>query len=208
MKFSNQVMVWILAVSQLGIGVRNGWAAEVVTPEIELVQNSIAVVGSNLSAQERQAELTQAVSDYNRTAQADGQLERMEQALVALKIYEPAQAHQLTLEAQGFASSSSEKTTQTVDNEITLLASRYPSGAQFSGCSLGEIEMIGGGVGTVTMSLTWAFGETAHSDKYGNSYPDATTVKVGQTGLIVSAPILVLGIVTWALSDKSCDQGD
>lgn len=75
MKFPKQAVIWILAASQLSLAA-NGWSADVttttqdppITPELELVQNFIEVFGNKLSSQERQDELTQAVSDYNRTA--------------------------------------------------------------------------------------------------------------------------------------------
>jgi hypothetical protein len=183
-----------------------------VTPEMNLVQNTLTIMGQRQSPQERQTELAQAVSDYKKAAQPDGQMDRMEQALVALKVYEPAQAHQLTTQAQAYASSSGPKSQDAVAKEISLLASLNPAGAQFEGCDMGQSEMLAGGIAAFIGLVVWVSGSSVGSeatcDVYGNNcVPDAGWENTGKAISGIGAVVLAVGVLTYTLAgDKCSDQ--
>jgi len=182
-----------------------------ITPEMNLVQNTLTIIGQSHSPQERQTELAQAVSDYNKTAQTAGQMDRMEQALVTLKVYEPAQAHQLTSQAQSYVSSSGQKSQDAVAKEISLLASQNPAGAQFAGCDLGSIEMFAGGLSTFAGLVVWVSGSSVGSEAIcdysgNNCVPDAGWENTGKAMAGIGAVVLTIGILTYTLAGQKCSD--
>ena len=140
MKMFKKTVTSVLVVGQLifacgaiASGTESANSASITTPELVLFTSSIALAGEHLSAQDAQAQLSQLFSDYERSAQKEGQMERMEQAMVTMNIYTSDQAHQLTLDAQA-ATNSSEH--QVASNEVADFLSNYPAGAQFSACNM------------------------------------------------------------------------
>jgi hypothetical protein len=114
------------------------------SPEVMLLQNMIALRGSNFSAADIQQTMTDEVSAYVNNAPHEGQQERMEQALVSLGVYTPAQAESFAREVQDAEMrvestnpASAQQFSNLMNQEVAQLINLRPSGAQFSMCSDG-----------------------------------------------------------------------
>src|SRR6185437_15189465 len=135
----------------------SAFAAQAPSAEINLLESAIALQGQNLSQQQIQSQMSTLMAGYAKTAPIQGQAERMEQALVAMNLYTPEQAHALmsstiasshALEASGF--STQEALQASTSSEIGSLVGAYPAGAQFSACTVGETFAAIGAAGLVT----------------------------------------------------------
>lgn len=114
------------------------------SPEVTLLQNVIALRGSNLRTADIQQKMTDEVSAYVNSAPQEGQQERMEQALVALGVYTPAQAETFTQEVQDAETrveatnpASVQQFSNLMNQEVAQLINLRPNGAQFTLCSDG-----------------------------------------------------------------------
>jgi len=177
--------------------------ATALSPEVTLLQNVIALRGSNLNQDAVQQQMNQAVSNYVASAPQSGQQERMQQALVALGVYSPAQAETFTQEVQGAETrveatnpTSVQQLSNLMNQEVAQLIDLRPSGAQFSMCS-GDGVNIPSIIGTVvTGGVTTYFTVRAIQDKENHSNA------VGTDSLIAA----VFGIAFVAvLADGFCN---
>jgi hypothetical protein len=115
------------------------------SPEFNLVESVIALQGAKLSANDEQNQITQAMTEYLVAAPTTGQQARLQQALIDLGVYTPAQAASFTADAQAVETkvaasnpSSADEASQTMSAEIAELSNLHPVGAQFAGqCELG-----------------------------------------------------------------------
>lgn len=204
----NKIVSSVIITSQLAFA-GGAWAAPAAsTPEFKLLESSIALAGKGLSQDELNGRAAAAFANYEKIAQPDGQLDRMEQAMVDLNLYTPDQAHQLTLDARNFASQTRapdlQSANQAVASEMSLLVSRYPSGAQFSACELfGTLAISGFVVGTAG-GVVWSLGAQSTCGPYGADCRNEPEVKAGiiLTGLGVLA--LIDGFVIMGLAPNGC----
>src|ERR1700722_1369480 len=96
---TNKLVSWTLILSQVAFALAQSASADVRTPEAQLLKRAIAIQGQALGATEAQTEMKNIVDAYMATAPVDGQNERMEQALVDLKMYTANQAHSFMADA-------------------------------------------------------------------------------------------------------------
>jgi hypothetical protein len=197
---------FILITAQFGLAT-GACASE--TPEMKLLSQSIALSGRNLSPEQTQAELVADFSSYAKVAQVDGQSERMEQALIALNMYTPAQAHELTQDALALASQStvgadSSNASARFQAAMLTLMAKYPlAGAEYSsGCSWGTAMGLVGLVGTMLGSI---FLITGASNTYLYATPDHSDLKIGDYMTGIGAFVLLEGMITYH-HGKGCDD--
>ena len=145
-----KVLVSLLMLSQLTTFAFAGNSSA--TAETTLLKTVVALQGENLSQAEMQAQLKAAVSKYLANAPQQGQQERMEQALVALNIYTPEQAHGFVTDAHSAAARvenakiSGEQLSNTMNSEMSKLAGLHPAGAQFSACAISAVGIFTGAI--------------------------------------------------------------
>jgi hypothetical protein len=143
MSFKKITTLLLIASTLSTTAFANSGASEAAqSPEATLLENVVALKGSNLSDEEFQKQLTTIVSDYTNTAPMAGQQERLKDALVDLRIYTPAQAEAFEKQVQDVQDqissahpTSVEQTTTLLNQEITQLAQLQAPGAQFSMCA-------------------------------------------------------------------------
>jgi len=162
-----KVVSSVLIVSQIGL-VSGAFAASgpssSITPEMNLLENVIALEGQKLPSSEMQASFSGLITEYAQTAPAAGQQERMEAAMVQLNLVTPGKAHALMGEIQSASqsmnaqASSKEELSASVSAELSVLAVRYPAGAQFSTCDIVDPVGLGYGaaVGSLVGGVIWA----------------------------------------------------
>jgi len=168
------------------------------TPELTLFSGSIALTGQGLSQQGMREQLSQLLADYNKTAQPEGQADRMEQALVALNVYTSDQAHQLTLEAMNSNVSSA----QSAADEMTQLASKYPAGAQFSSCTVGGLLAGPGIAAAFAGAIVWSEGTDTGLNKAGGEIRNPKEVSVGQDMVYIGGAVMVAGFLVFAFNGQ------
>lgn len=200
-----QIVSSALILSQAGFAASALAQPTAPTPEFRLVRESIALAGQGLSPEEMKARVAEAFASYRKSAEPEGQVGRMEQALIDLNVYTPERAHQIVSDAQVF-SSSNRITDQTAATEIALLSSQYPAGAQFSACNLSWIIGAGGGLTAIAGGFILGLGADANTDAYGNNIPDVKEEHLGEIMLGAGALAILDGVVIHMFSsDNSCD---
>lgn len=107
-------------------------------------------------------------------------------------------------------SKSQTEATQAASQELMALASKYPQGAQFSGCELGYGEMVAGGFSLLIGGLIWATSASNVSGDITSNSPsylphDESVEHNGEVATIAAGAVLALGIVTFALA-QNCGQ--
>lgn len=124
------------------------------SPEFSMLQSVFALQGQKLSDQARQAQIGKILGTYTNAAPADGRTARLQDALVQLGVYTPAQAQQFMKDAQASEAAvratqqfSADQTHAALAQQIVHLAQLHPAGAQFSKC---EIAVTVGLVGALT----------------------------------------------------------
>jgi hypothetical protein len=178
----------VLIAGQLGFAgsaMASSAASSDVSPELTLISRTIALTGQNPSQPELQTQFSQLLADYEKSAQPDGQTERMEQALVELNIYTADQAHQLTLEA----STAQVNSAQAAANEMKQLATKYPAGAQFSACTTGKILAAVGPIVGIVGAAIWAMGTDDGTTSSGGEHRDPNEVHNGQVTVMIGGGI-------------------
>jgi len=181
-----------------------------VTPELTLVEGVVVLEGQKLSQDAETSQLRALVSQYSATTQADGQSERMQQALVTLGIYTPDQASKFVSDAQASttkvvasAHTSPTQLNQTVSAEMVRLASLHPAGAEFSACSVTDaidpapVALLGLLVGLIGVGVYSSDVNTPNMEQ--KSIVEDEYIMYGGLGLFVAAAIM-------AAVTQNCDN--
>jgi len=159
-------------------------ASDTPTPEVNLLENVIALQGQKLSNDQFQSTLQPLVQNYLAIAPEDGRQDRLEQAMVTLGIYTPAQASELRTETEDAArtvlsdsSLSPSQRNTLLNKEIMQVASVHAGGAEFSACTWAAVGLFGGfGAGAAILD-----GQNVNSSR-------------AQTGWVVMAVDITLGV--------------
>lgn len=110
------------------------------TPEYLMFHRALALQGQDFSDAEVQSRLNDSVLEYAKTADPQGQEQRIKQAFVDLGVYTPEQADAFVTDANTWApkiasATSTEEQMQIKAAAVKQLALAHPmAGAQFSGC--------------------------------------------------------------------------
>jgi hypothetical protein len=162
MKFSKSIALFLTATQMVGFTAFASPSATN-TPELNLVQNVLALQGMKLSQNALQSQLQSALSQYYAQATQDGQEQvRLGQALVDLGVYTQAQANTFVAQAQvagtRVASNAGNASSMqaSMATEIQNLAGLHPTGAQYSGCGAVDAAagvLLVGGVATVVTGV-------------------------------------------------------
>jgi len=122
-------------------------SAHAISPEMTLLEQVIVLQGSETQGAKLQQEIATAVSTYIQSSPTEGRSSRMEQAIVDLGIYTPAQAESFMgdiAKAQQEMGTAESNSTQQISNfayqQTQRIVAMHPAGAQFSiDCSTGGI---------------------------------------------------------------------
>lgn len=113
------------------------------SPEMTLLEGVFAMQGQNLAGPEKSNQISKLLNSYTASAPADGRQDRMQQALVQLGVYTPAQAQSFmnaATSAEGAVrvtqATAADQTRQALSKEMVQLAQLHPTGAEFSACNL------------------------------------------------------------------------
>jgi hypothetical protein len=117
--------------------------------EYALLEQSIALSANKLDKKEMQNEMTALTQKYIAEAPVEGRIERMEQAMIDLNLYTPAQAEQVAQQLQISANSlanqsfaNQQEALSATQAELNRVMNKLPAGAQYSDdayCVLGPI---------------------------------------------------------------------
>ena len=133
-------MIFKKSISMLAIASQLIWicgayagstAPEAPSPEQVLLENVIALDGSNLSLQQIHGKIQAEATEYARTAPAAGQIDRFQSATVTLGMFTPEQAASVFADARRMTANLA-PTTENVVAVTEALLTLHPSGAQFS----------------------------------------------------------------------------
>lgn len=138
MNFKASVAV-VLCFTQLALGFQgSAGQAPARSAEFNLLESMIALEGTAIPRAEMEKQVNALLTDYAKTAQPDGQLERLQHAMVDLGISTPAQAQSLIAQAREAANSN-----QDMSVALQSVLSKQSAGAQFSWCALGGGVLLG-----------------------------------------------------------------
>ena len=173
----------------VGIGAYAG--SPTPTPEFTLLQQVIALQGESLSSKDIQSQISKISARYaSASDMRDGEsIQRLQQAIVDMNLYTPAQAAEIASEMQTAATQVSTTNfangnarSQAVLVEAQRIAASHPAGAQFSACpGLWAIPVAGIGV---------AVGAVAAGG--GDVGPDQPTLFAISTVAFVTAVVATL----------------
>jgi len=197
------LFAWVVVVSQLvsfsafagGVTAPSPKAS----PEFVLLRGAIALEGMNLTQDEQRSRLNATFSRYLATAQPDGQVERMSQALVDLNITTSDEATAVVSDARnmsaGLAAGISVQQQQEIltDGIVQLVAHHPLMGAQFSACDVG---------GAIGLSGLGVIGFVEIASKAGLNFGSGSFTALSYIG--VGVVIAVAGGVVMA---SSCFSG-
>ena len=138
MKFKKSLSLF-LAVSQVAFGSSFAFAdTPSVTPEMNLLINTISLQGQNLSQTQFQDQMSEAVSRYTATASPKGSDVRFQEALVNLNLFTPTQAQSFLSDIKDTTQQLSISDSQeAVAAGLQRIVNSHFNGAQFSGCVIG-----------------------------------------------------------------------
>lgn len=100
--------------------------------EFTLLKNVIALQGAGLSQSDLQTRLGSVLTQYDQTANPEGQIDRLQTAMIELGVYTPDQASAFVTEAKEATQSGAD-----LSKVLAMTMSNAPAGAQFSFCALG-----------------------------------------------------------------------
>lgn len=183
--------------------------------ETALLENVIALQGQKLSASEMTTQSQKILSNYLASANPEGAQQRLEQALVTLGIYTPAQAAAFSADAQSAGARLSaakitdqQKRSALFAQEISRVAEMHPTGAQFSSCTLTKVVVIGaigGSLVGIGALLSESGTVTCYTEACANSNPEpATAIAEASWGVAVGS--MVVGIIANYLGYFGCDD--
>jgi len=131
--------------------------APVISPEATLIQSVMALQGAGLSKDLLQAQYSGAIAAYTATAPAENRDQRMETALVDMKIMTTQQMTALSqqvntdLGAQSTTSNSNLSAASQAELQNLLMAP--PAGAQYSFCQTATVVFAGTWVGAMSLAI-------------------------------------------------------
>jgi len=122
-------------------------SAPSVSPEMTLLEQVITLQGSEIQSAKLQQEVATAVSAYIQSSPVEGRSSRMEQAMIDLGMYTPAQAKSFVqdiADAQQELGTAKPNSTQQISSfafqQTQRIVAMHPAGAEFStDCSTGGI---------------------------------------------------------------------
>lgn len=176
MRSSKALAFCLLACQFTGLSAFADETDSSVSAEETLLIKAFELQGEGLSTADLLNAINASLSDYFAHASPDGQQERLEQALIDLRVYTPEQARFLIGDAQaGFdrltaqASSENRSTLQSsVTTEIGRLVAVHPTGAQFSGCTAlntaAIVTFVGGAATLITGAILTGTGHGGVGD--------------------------------------------
>jgi hypothetical protein len=190
----------LLILSQSGFAA-SALAASKSSPELQLVVGVLAMRGEALSESDQQTEVSALLSQYMSNASADGQTERMQQALIDLHISNAAQASEFVSQVESSAtkitsnsSATQDELAKNISTEAVRLANLNPSGAQFSGCVMAMPFALGAFIAGISLAPVGAIRLNADENhQIGNPsgiHNDKVIMYTGIGLLVVSIAII------------------
>ena len=174
-----------LCVAQLSLGfISSGALASTPSPEFTLLENVVALQAQDLPQQEVENRLNTLLTGYTSTANPEGRGERLQQAMVNLGVYTPAQAAAFIQEVKQTASSGAD-----VNTALGELLSTPADGAQFSWCALGGGLLIGASA----FVLLLGYALSGIGDSGGSTASNDRVYIIGGSGMAVGVTLVVVG---------------
>jgi len=189
--FKNLVTLLIIA-SQIQFTVALAATPTVtpVTPELELIANLLALQGQDSHSAQIQGQILSLMEHYKETAPVAGQQDRIQEAMVDLNLYSPAQVEEMKNQLQ-----QSYENTSSLNNAVMGILSQNPQGAQFSGCDAVTVAGIVGGFGGLAVSITSMALQPSNG---GPATPAAQNTEYVGWGLLALAGVsLVAYLIPW-----------